>query len=69
MVSCGGVADWCFETQHAQHGLRLSRCALQEHEESLRTFPCTYRTLTSCICWMVRAMAGPVVGSFCSIVL
>lgn len=28
--------------------------ALQEHEESLRTFPCTYRTLTSCICWMVR---------------
>ncbi|KAI7843229.1 hypothetical protein COHA_003209 [Chlorella ohadii] len=27
---------------------------LQEHEESLRTFPCTYRTLTSCICWMVR---------------
>ncbi|KAL4446679.1 hypothetical protein ABPG77_007923 [Micractinium sp. CCAP 211/92] len=27
---------------------------LQEHEEALRTFPCTYRTLTSCTVWMVR---------------
>ena len=31
---------------------------VQEHEEALRTFPCTYRTLTSCICWMVRGGAG-----------
>ncbi|KAL4425355.1 hypothetical protein ABPG75_009371 [Micractinium tetrahymenae] len=27
---------------------------LQEHEEALRTFPCTYRTLSSCTVWMVR---------------
>ena len=31
----------------------------QEHEEALRTYPCTYRTLTSCTLWMVRARAGP----------
>lgn len=32
---------------------------LQEHEEALRTFPCTYRTLTSCTVWMVSPRSGP----------
>lgn len=31
---------------------------LQEHEEALKTYPCTYRTLTGCSCWMVRLQAA-----------
>lgn len=33
---------------------------LQEHEEALRSYPCTYRTLTVCSCWMVGGRVGRV---------
>ena len=72
-VAAGWLARWLADNAAAAACLRADSllppadaarrpCAwplswVQDEEQAFRTYPCTYRTLTTCLVWMVRTLA------------